>query len=476
MVSRAAILLLCLVSACLCLCGACYRQAWYRTQLTEAYLPDLEANFRQNTTDDHLAAILGMRLAQSQASSDKRKARDEFSAAMTPHYEQGSFLDGVSDWWGRRHPDQSGFATRERWIAAEPGNPVVQRLWGLALLKNRRPYDALDVLTKALVSEPNSAEIHSACALAYDSVGDSKRAFREAVKAVLLAPGSAPCLVGFGQICLGMNTDYAHFAFRRASEIAPDSVDAWIGLGSADLQTAGGFRLSESVKAFETARRLAPNRVDFLPDYALALSKSSRFSEAETLIRHLITTSSGDAEAYYRLGQLLLQNDPDPVRVAEAETDAREALRLVPESPEYARGLGEALLSNTKPRDAIPFLRYALSRYRGDTNTMRLLVRAYAQAGQPETSAGYAALAAELSNVIGRIDVLQRQSERRYLEPAYHRELAGLYDRMGRVEDAASERRIQSILTSDPDASAASYHSHQAEILRLLDVLQAKRT
>ena len=473
--SRAVIPLLCLLSAGLCLCGLWYRQAWYQTQLTEAYLPDLEADFRRNPADGRLAAMFGMRLAQSQATSDKRKAREVASAAMTPRGEEGSFLDVVSEWWGRRHPEQSGFATRARWISAEPGNPEVQRLWGLALLRNRRPYDALGVLEGAVASAPDSAEMHRACALAYDGAGDSKRAFREAVKAILLDPDSVSCLVGFGQICLGVNTDYAHFAFRRASEIAPGAVEVWIGLGSADLQTAGGLRLSEAVKAFETARRLAPDRVDFLPDYALALSKSSRADEAETLMRYLITRSSGDAEAHYRLGQLLLQNDPTPARVAEAEADAREAVRLVPESPEYARGLGEALLGKGSAHDAIPFLRYALSRYHADTNTMRLLVRAYAQAGQPETAAAYAARAADLSTVIARIDVLQRQSERRYLEPDYHQELAGLYDRMGRSEGAASERRIRSILAADPGASAASYHAHQAEILRLLDVLQAKR-
>ena len=79
-------------------------------------------------------------------------------------YAAGSFLNPLAQWWGRRHPDQSGFATRQAWAGSRPGDARAQRLWGEALLENRRLPEAGAALSLALSLDPSSPDTHLALA------------------------------------------------------------------------------------------------------------------------------------------------------------------------------------------------------------------------------------------------------------------------------------------------------------------------
>lgn len=84
--------------------------------------------------------------------------------ALLAVYGRGSFLNGLAEWWGRRHTAGSGFATREAWAEAQPGNAQAQRLWGEALTRNRRLPEALAALRAASGLAPQSLACHLALA------------------------------------------------------------------------------------------------------------------------------------------------------------------------------------------------------------------------------------------------------------------------------------------------------------------------
>ena len=129
--------------------------------------------------------------------------------------------------------------------------------------------------------------------------------------------------------------------------------------------------LSRAVRASD----IAPTLQRVMDDWA----------HTETLLRQLLAISPKDESAHYTLGGLLEQNDPTPPRLSEAEQQTREALRTIPDSPEFLRQLGEILLREGKAPEAVRALRDALSGYEYDSNSLRLLGRALAQNGGDKT-------------------------------------------------------------------------------------------
>jgi tetratricopeptide (TPR) repeat protein len=154
--------------------------------------------------------------------------------------------------------------------------------------------------------------------------------------------------------------------------------------------------------------------------------------------------------------------------LAEAEKEAREAVRLSGQTAEFQRQLGDVLLREGKASDSIEALQRSIADDPAEVQAPRLLARAYVKAGQPALGAQVAAQAAKSDDLKQRADVLVNQSEHRFLEPAYHAELAELYDRAGRPDEAARERQTLGMLRSDPASAADSYHKMQAAVRKAL--------
>jgi len=148
-------------------------------------------------------------------------------------YTRGSALNGVFTWWGRHFPESSGFATREDWARSAPNNPQALRLYGEALVRNGRLADAGAPLRRAVALAPNSPAAHLALADALARGGLPAKAGLEYIAALKLRPDWLPALLGLGRSALNAGLKYAGDAFGRATQIAPQSAEAWIGLGSA---------------------------------------------------------------------------------------------------------------------------------------------------------------------------------------------------------------------------------------------------
>ena len=178
----------------------------------------------------------------------------------------GSFSNGISEWWGRCHGETSGYTTRLHWVQRQPEDAQALRLWGLALEKNHRLPEAGAALAEAAAKAPNSPAAHLALADFLRGVASPARTGLEYIAALKAQPDNLSALLGLGEVGVSEGLKYGTAAYKRATEVAPQSVDAWIGLGRAYSQTGSDF--DKAATAFASAARLAPDRTDFLSAYA----------------------------------------------------------------------------------------------------------------------------------------------------------------------------------------------------------------
>lgn len=382
-------------------------------------------------------------------------------------YAAGSFLNGPIAWWGRRHREDSGFTTRQEWAVQQPDNAEAQRLWGLALLRNRRGAEGVTMLQHALTLAPNSPVTNLAMATAWEQQGLETKAALQYLHCLELRPNWPPALLGLGRASEASGVKQnALKVYQRTTTVAPDSVEAWIGLGHAYLLT--GSTYDKSVAAFQTALRFAPERTDFFNDYALALNHLSRQNEAEATLRRRLRVAPDDSEAHYLVGMVLMNSNPTPARQDEAEGQTREALRLSPSNPLATIQLAKLLLPKGQVQEAISRLQAALQRDPYNVNAMLLLSRAYGRAGQPDLSDKVAAQANRLFREQQQANVLEDQERKDLMKLSTHQQLAELYIRIGAPAKAQHERDMIRLLQTDPQAVAKAQHAYEASMNRAL--------
>lgn len=374
-------------------------------------------------------------------------------APLLARYAAGSRLNGLAEWWGRRRPDGSGFATRQAWARERPGDAQAQRLWGEALLRNRRLAEAGPALALALSLAPASPAANLALGDYYAQAGDAPKASLQYLACLRLRPGWLPALLGFGAASLqNGKVPYGISAFTRATQVAPQSADAWIGLGQAQLKTAVAF--GPAVDAFQTAARLAPARTDYFNEYADALRRFGRAPEAEAMLRRRVQAAPDDALAHYLLGLILRDTDPTPARVAEAEAQTRESLRLSPHNPMAGTQLGQILLDAGRTNEAVALFEDARARDPFDQKLLLVLTRAYQRQGRPAQAAEASARARALLADQERASVLVDAARRTPMDAGLHRQLAVLYARSGKTEQARREADMARLIGTDPQAAA----------------------
>ena len=386
---------------------------------------------------------------------------------LLAEYGAGSFLSPLARRLGEFRPETSGFMSRQERAAARPRDAQAQRLWGEALLQNRRLPEAEGALAQALALAPDSPAAHLALARLLMQTGRAPKAALEYLRCLTLRPGWPPALLGFGDASLASGlTANAAQAFAQATRLAPQNADAWIGLGRARMKN--GVTYDDALRAFATAARLAPARTDFFNDYADALRHRSRSADAEGLIRRRLVAAPGDALAHYLLGLLLRNTAPTPARLAEAERETRESLRLSPHNPLPETQLGELLLDAGRTAEALPLLEDARTRTPANQPLLLLLARACRQAGRTAEAARYAADAKTLFAAQQQAAVLADQSHHHPLDVALHRRLAALYLATGQPAKAQTEADTARLLETDPAGTARQKSEFDAQVQRAL--------
>lgn len=406
-------------------------------------------------------------LADARA-TDSRAAPEDLARAIAPEgassllalYAVRSRFDGLSAWFGRRDPDRSGFATRQDWVRERPDDAQAQRLWGLALLRNRRILEAEAALSRAVVLAPHSPAANLALADLLDDAGLPTKAAVLYVTCLQLRPDWLPALLGLGRAALNADLPkYSVPAYQRATEIAPRSAEAWIGLGRADSSEPD--LIGAALSAFQTAARLAPSRTDFYTDYAAAFRKAGlldtggRPSTAETLLRRRTAAAPEDGLAHYLLADVLLHGSPSPTTASEAEAETRKALALTPGDPLAQIQLAHVLLDRGDARGAIDLLLKALATAPQNAPALRTLAQAYARGGQAAQASRFFAQARAVADTSDRLKILRRREKATPLDAGVHGQIAALYSKQGKQEQANAERRMAQLIQKDPQAAAA---------------------
>lgn len=152
------------------------------------------------------------------------------------------------------------------WLNAHPNDADAAASLGKLLLKEAKPAEAAQYLTKALEEAPDTAAWHFSLASAYHQLGRKHEAIRH---------------------------------FRRVTELEPSAGAAYYNLGFL-LQDDG--QADGAIVAYRRAAELEPDRAEALVNLGALLAKQGNYDDARVALHEAITRKADDAEAHYNLG------------------------------------------------------------------------------------------------------------------------------------------------------------------------------
>jgi tetratricopeptide (TPR) repeat protein len=327
------------------------------------------------------------------------------------------------------------------WAREEPKNLAAQILWARALVQNRRLPEAEAVARMAVALAPNSPEARLAMGDVLFQGEVYGKAGLEYTAALKSRPDWLPALIGLGNVAvekkllrLGLQT------FEKATRLAPENPDAWVGLGRAHYNQK--FRFDKALEAFERARRLAPARTDYFPYLSDTLRANYRLEEAEAVLRQRVAAAPTDARGHYLLALTLLDDRRTPEREVEAERLLRTSLQLEPRATASQARLGQLLLEKGKAAEAVSYLEEALGGDPYNARALSLLARAYRQSGDREKARIAQQQSAVLARYTQRVQALEDEEHSNPLDIEVHRKLATLFLEGGEVEKARKQQEM----------------------------------
>ncbi len=189
---------------------------------------------------------------------------------------------------------------------------------GLAYLENGQTQDALAALERALVANPESAEIYLALATSYDRLNrpDDARVTATAAISRLADPllrSEAEFILGRSLYRLGDNEGAISVLETVVAE-QPDNAQAQLWAGLAEY-ARGDF--IAAAQYYERAVQLDPTGLEARVNLGAAYLASENYADAELVYQLIIQDNPNDAESYFNLGWALLsQSRPQEARDA----------------------------------------------------------------------------------------------------------------------------------------------------------------
>ena len=335
-------------------------------------------------------------------------------------------------------------------------------------MRNRRPREAEVPLRQAVALAPQSVEARLALADWMEQSGGNAAAALEYIATLDLKRDHPEALLGLGRASLATgHIGHAIRAFRRASEVAPASFEAWMGLGRATQLTGLGY--DQSAAAYAKAAALRPGDTDFYNDYAVSLSRNARPAEAETLLRARLKDAPKDALAHHLLGGVLMNSDPTAQRIAESEAQTREALLLQPGNPLSGLQLAQLLFQQKKaPDETVELLTGAIERDPFNRGSLLLLSRVYRRGGQDDLADAMSERAAKLFDDQQTIADLAEKERKDQLDRAERARLAKLYELTGDAGKAQRQRTVLELTKTDPQKVERAEKQYDADVERVL--------
>ncbi len=226
----------------------------------------------------------------------------------------------------------------------------------LGLLAHRRGElgRAVEALTAAAASAPESAEIHSHLAEVRRAAGDAAGALEAAREAARLDPGAAPIQNNLGLALQATGRlEEAAAAFRVAADLDPRYPKACYNLGNV-LRRLG--RMDGAERNLRRALELQPRYPRAWNGLGVVLDGQGRAAEAEAAFRKGLELAPDDPKLHYNLGNLLAAGD----RPADALSCYERALSIRPQYREALFARASVLVHLERYREAIESLRHAI--------------------------------------------------------------------------------------------------------------------
>lgn len=163
-------------------------------------------------------------------------------------------------------------------------------------------------------------------------------------------------------------------AFRQATALRPDYIDAYNMMGTA-YQKLGDTKNAE--KAYDISLKLDKTQDEVHMTMANMYIDQKRTADAQKSLQAAMRSNPANALPHYTLGLLLQQND----KPKEAEAAFRQALRLAPNDGNAYYGLATSLVAQDRDNEAIPLLQKAMQLKRDFAPAMIELGKVYAKQG-----------------------------------------------------------------------------------------------
>ncbi len=294
-----------------------------------------------------------------------------------------------------------GNADKAEWLYGEalranPTSAAAEAGLGELLLAQDRPKEAVVLLERALDKVREANRLYYPLALAYRKLGDEDKA-RE-ILAWRGSIGVKPAdpiidsleslktgervfrLQGQAAFRVGRYREAAE-SFRKALGLDPDSIGAWIDLGSA-LGEMG--QADEAIEAFERAVELAPGNETALYNLGVLLSRRGEYERAIDYLSRAGQLAPADGQLRYELARAM--------RLAGRWEDSivhfDAAIQALPAQEAPRLGKVQALAELNDSARARQTLEEAVEAIPGSLVLSRTLSRLLVTAGDSETADG----------------------------------------------------------------------------------------
>lgn len=270
---------------------------------------------------------------QAAGRHDKAMAAFEKMAQLVPNQPEAVYGLATCQQALRRHDE--AIATFDRALTLDANFPEAQYGKAVSLQRLGRHDEAIGYFEQALVLDPEYADAHHGIAVSLNALDRADEALAHLDRAIQVEPDTdRHYLRGSALMALERFKD-AEAAYRKATEAAPDSVPAILGLAGA---MEARNHDADVLGLYERARELKPRSAIVMTRLADALRALDRHAEALALVEKAVALRPRLPAAWGGLGITREEmGDMDGARAA-----YREAIRLAPRQPGFYAGLFNA--------------------------------------------------------------------------------------------------------------------------------------
>ncbi|HUH02689.1 MAG TPA: tetratricopeptide repeat protein [Kofleriaceae bacterium] len=271
---------------------------------------------------------------------------------MSPnHYDT---TEELADLLAKQGEADAAVELTKTYFDAKPGDPRGYEIYAKALVASRNYNAAFEILEQLLELDGKNAAAYDFRARVQVLQGKFQEAIADARKAVELAPDSVEYRINLGSaLQRAGNQSEAAIELRSALQLDENNARAHLLLG---IVLRDNFEAREALSHHEAAARLAPDNDRMLFELGLTRYEMGDPVGAEASLRKATELAPGDATNWYAYGQIL--------RAQEKWTDAvgayRKALEIDPKHPQAYVKLGFVLYYEGKLDEAEVILTAAL--------------------------------------------------------------------------------------------------------------------